>query len=63
MLENMIPRVAVLTAAAIAILAGDRVAAGSPTTDDRELFQLEAEFEAALDQDRAATAQALVHRG
>ena len=48
MLENMTPRVALLTAAAVAILAEDRVAAGSPTADDGELFQLEAEFKAAL---------------
>jgi hypothetical protein len=60
MLENMTPRVALLTAAAVAILTEDRVAAGAATTDDRELFRLEAEFEAALDQDRAATAQALL---
>ena len=60
MLETMTPRVALLTAAAVAILAGDPAAAGGPTIDDRELFRLEGEFEAALDQDRAATAQALL---
>ena len=35
---NMTRRVALLTAAAVAILSGDRVAAGSPTADDSELF-------------------------
>ena len=48
MSENITRRVALLTATAAAILSGDRVAAGSPTADDGELFQLEAEFKAAL---------------
>jgi hypothetical protein len=60
MSENITRRVALLTATAVAILSGDRVAAGRPTADDRELFRLEAEFEAALAHDRAATAQALL---
>ena len=36
------------------------MSAGSPTADDGELFRLEAEFEAALDHDRAATKEALL---
>ena len=60
MSENITRRVALLTATAVAILSGDRAAAGNPTADDRELFRLEAKFEAALADDRAATAQALL---
>jgi len=60
MSENITRRVALLTATAVAILSGDRAAAGNRTADDRELFRLDAEFEAALAHDRAATAQALL---
>jgi hypothetical protein len=60
MSENITRRVALLTATAVAILSWDPVAAGSPTVDDGELFRLEAEFEVALEQERAATAQALL---
>ena len=60
MSENITRRVALLTATAVAILSGDRAAAGNPTANDGELFRLDAEFEAALAHDRAATAQALL---
>ena len=60
MLENMTPRVALLTAAAVAILAGYWVAAGSPNADDSELFQLGAEFEAALVHDRTSNSLGLL---
>jgi hypothetical protein len=58
--ENITPRVALLTAAAIAILSGDRVAGGNPTADDRELLQLEAELKAALAHDRASNSLSLL---
>ena len=49
-----------MTATALAILAEDRVAAGNPTADDGELFQLEAEFKAALARDRASNSLGLL---
>jgi len=58
--ENIARRVALLTATAVAILSEDRVAAGRPTADDGELFQLEAEFKAALARDRASNSLALL---
>jgi hypothetical protein len=60
MSEDITRRVALLTAAAVAILSGDRGAAGSPTADDGELFRLEAEFKAALAHDRASNSIALL---
>jgi hypothetical protein len=60
MSENITPRVALLTAAAVAILFGDRVAGGNPTADDRKLFQLEAEMKAALARERASNSVSLL---
>ena len=60
MSEHITSRVALLTAAAVAILSGDRVAGGNPTADDRELFQLGAELEAALARDRASNSVSLL---
>ena len=60
MSEDITRRVALLTAAAVAILSGDREAADSPPADDSELFRLEAEFESALAHDRASNSLALL---
>ena len=54
MSETITRRGALLTATAAAILSGNRIAAGSPNAQDRELSRMGAKLEAALADEQAA---------